>query len=448
MSPAPLSKVAAAAALAAAVALPAGCARRDSSASGATAAQLAAASRVGYVRMEDLVKVHPLYAQLARLDDDVAALQLKSVGAEIGRSGGDVLREERALQRELETAAERTKRALNEKQSEYAKREQAAIDAALGAIPGAGNANGARIENGVAERAGEQGRRAALTAQQNFDAYRQQVIAQDSAAANALQKTLAARAARTFRARAEALQKQEADFALQQAGDDSAERLSLRTKLSNLALDDAGRADVKKQLDALDQREADALGAMRNRDQATLAALQKQLHESVRAELIAEVGRLRKRSIAKIKEREGDERRALAMQLGVPRAGGVAVPNGIAPDMRAKLQALHAQYQADFNRDASQTIAQFQKTRADLTKRFRRIADVDGGAQAGANDQIDALRRQRGDLYNQMVAQIGREVKALARRRGIDVVVSDVVAPAGGVDLTPDAEKEIESLHE
>jgi hypothetical protein len=47
-----------------------------------------------------------------------------------------------------------------------------------------------------------------------------------------------------------------------------------------------------------------------------------------------------------------------------------------------------------------------------------------------------------------MVAQIGREVKALARRRGINVVVSDVVAPAGGVDLTPDAEKEIESLHE
>jgi hypothetical protein len=27
-------------------------------------------------------------------------------------------------------------------------------------------------------------------------------------------------------------------------------------------------------------------------------------------------------------------------------------------------------------------------------------------------------------------------------------VVSDVVAPAGGVDLTADAEKDIESLHE
>jgi hypothetical protein len=47
-----------------------------------------------------------------------------------------------------------------------------------------------------------------------------------------------------------------------------------------------------------------------------------------------------------------------------------------------------------------------------------------------------------------MVAQIGREVRMVAQKRGIDVVVSDVVAPAGGVDLTADAEKDIESLHE
>jgi hypothetical protein len=436
-------------ALAALAVLQAGCARRDASTSSSpTATQIAGAGRVGYVHMDLLVKAHPLYAQLARLDDDVTALQLKSVGPEIGRSGADVVRQERVLQQQLETAAERTKQALNEKQNEYAKREQAAIDAALGAIPGAGNASGARIENGVAQRAGDQARHAALAAQSNFDAYRRTVIDQDRQAADAVQKALAERASRTYRARADALQKQEADFALQQAGDDSAERLSLRTKLSNLALDDASRADVKKELDALDRREADAIGAMRNRDQATLAALQKQLHESVRADLIAQVTRLRNRSVAKIKERELDTRKELALQIGLPSGGGAAVPSGIAPDMRAKLEALHKQYQADFNRDASQTIAQFQKTRADLTKRFRAIADVDAGAEAGANGQIDALRRQRGDLYNQMVAQIGREVKALARRRGINVVVSDVVAPAGGVDLTPDAEKEIESLHE
>jgi hypothetical protein len=73
---------------------------------------------------------------------------------------------------------------------------------------------------------------------------------------------------------------------------------------------------------------------------------------------------------------------------------------------------------------------------------------VDAGAQAGSNKQFGALQKQRGELYDEMVAQIGREVKLVAQKRGINVVISDVVAPAGGVDLTADAEKDIESLHE
>jgi len=42
-----------------------------------------------------------------------------------------------------------------------------------------------------------------------------------------------------------------------------------------------------------------------------------------------------------------------------------------------------------------------------------------------------------------MVAQIDREVKTIAQARGISTVVS-TVAPAGGVDLTGDAMKDIE----
>ncbi|MBD5655090.1 MAG: hypothetical protein IAI50_07895 [Candidatus Eremiobacteraeota bacterium] len=448
MSRPPSNKLRATASLAVLVASFAGCAHQQSATSTESAAPIAGANKVGYVRMDALVKVHPLYTQLARLDEDVEALQLKSVGTQIARSGADIRSDERALQKELEQAADRTKKALTDKQNEYAKREQAAIDAALGSVRGAGNASGTQIENGVAQRAGQQAQRASAAAQSNFNAYRSQVIDQDQQAARSLQRSLAERATRQYRARAEELQKKEADFALQQASEDAADRLSLHTKLSNLALDDSSRADVKKQLDVIEQKESDALGAMRNRDQATLAALQKQLHDDVRGELTAQVAALRKRTIAKINEREIDTRKQLTMQIGVPRTGVVAVPNGLAPDMRAKLEALHKQYQTDFNKDASQTIAEFVKTKADLTQRFRKIADVDAGAQAGAGGQIDALRRQRGDLYSEMVAQIGREVKVIAQRRGINVVVSEVVAPAGGVDLTAEAQKDIESLHE
>jgi hypothetical protein len=328
------------------------------------------------------------------------------------------------------------------------KREQAAINAEVGATTGVGSGSGG-IAAGMVATARSQQRSAAARAEQNFDAYRKTVADQSNAAAASLQRSFAERAARTYRAKAEELSKAEADFALQEETDDAAERLSLRTKLSNLALDDDSRADVKKQLDALDQKEADGVGAMKNRDAATLADLQKSLHARTQADLNAEVAALRKRTIAKIDEREIDTRRHLVAELGIPLAAdGRAVPGGIGPGLRSKLQALHAQYQKKFNADASQTIAQFQKTRADLTKRFQQIAGIDADAQSGADKEMNALQRQRGELYSEMVAQIGREVKVVARKRGIDVVVSDVVAPAGGVDLTADAEKDIESLHE
>jgi hypothetical protein len=414
------------------------------------AAPVAVDNRVGYVSMERLVKVHPLYPELAHLDDDVAALQLKSVGPQIARSGSDIARQEHDLQRELEAAADRTKKALANKQQEYAKREQAAIDAALGAAAGVHGPSGGAIASGIDRQAQLQARGASAAAQHNFDAYRAQLIDQDRSAVATLQRTLGERAARAFRARADALQRKEADFALQLASDDAAERLSLRTKLSNLALDDASRADVKTQLDALDRKEADSVGAMKNRDQATLAAVAQTLHKQVRGELTQQVGELQKRTYAKISARATQTRAQLSGTLAqLPHAaGGAALPASVDPNMRKKLMALHAQFQGNFNRDASTTIAQFQKTRTDLTRRFQQLAGVDAQAQSGASRQIGALEKQRGDLYGEMVAQIDREVKALAAKRGIGVVVSDVVAPAGGVDLTADAEKDIESLHE
>lgn len=409
------------------------------------------ASHVGYVRMEDLVKKHPLYAQLARLDDDMAALQLKSVGPEIARSGADIAVEEKRLQSELDIAAARTKKALADKQIEYAKLEGAAINAAIGGGGRSGPGGGA-IAGGIARQAREQQQSVLRDAQKNLDTYRREVIAQDQSAVTSLNASLAERASRTYRAKADELQRKESDFALALATENSAERLSLRARLSNLALDDTSRDDVKKQLDVLDKKESDTLAALKNRDQSTLAALQTQLHDSVRTDLHAEVAVMQKRTLAKINERELSTRHELIAKLRplpqTPGSGGVNMPAGVAPDMRSKLEALHKKYQNDFDKDANRTIASFQATRADLTRRFRELGQVDRSAQAGAAKQMDSLQKQRVDLYGQMVAQIGREVKTIAEKRGINIVVSDVVAPAGGVDLTADAEKDIESLHE
>jgi hypothetical protein len=211
-------------------------------------------SRIGFVRMDQLVKVHPLYPELAHLDEDMQALQLRAVGSEVANSGADIGREEKALQAELVAAAAQTKAALAGKEQEYAQREQAAINAALGAGAGVTGPGSAQIASSMNAQARLQGAAVAQAAGHNLATFRGELVDQDREAERSLQQSLAQRAERTYRAEADRLQRAESDFALQLASNDAADRLSLRTKLSNLALDDASRADVKSQLEDLDRK--------------------------------------------------------------------------------------------------------------------------------------------------------------------------------------------------
>jgi hypothetical protein len=427
----------------------AGCGKGGSSASSSQSAKPLGA--VGYVRMDALLKRHPLYSQLARLDDDMAALQLKSIGTGPTLAPAALKKEQAALQREFQQASDRAKAELDRKQGEYRQRESDAVRQALGAAGGAAGSSGASIQAGIQRQYQQQAQVVAGDAQKNLDAYRKQLIGQDRQAIVALQRSLNDSAARSYRTKVEQLQKKEADYALQLATEDSAERLSLRAKLSNLVLDDVTREEARKALEAIDRKEADALAAMKNRDGITLVALQKQLRDQTSAELGRQAGDMKIRTVAKINKRELETRAQMISKLGglpATAAGGAALPATLSPDMRAKLEALHKKYQDDFSKDAKTTIDEFEKTRTDLAQRFARLQGVDAGAQAGSNKQFDALQKQRNELYDQMVAQIGREIKFVAARRGINVVFSDIIAPAGGIDLTADAEKDIESLHE
>jgi hypothetical protein len=228
--------------------------------------------------------------------------------------------------------------------------------------------------------------------------------------------------------------------------------LSLRTRLSSLALDDSQRDDARSQLAALDRSESDALAALKNRDGQTLAALAAQLRAGVQRDIQAKANEIHARSMAKLNVREADIRKQFAggSLAAVIKPGGAPAgkTGGLSPQLRSTIKALHENYQNQFNADAKSTIADFNRTRDDLRGRYEQLRGIDATAQSGANAQVASLKKKRADLYGQMVAQIGREVRLLAQARGISVVVTDPVANAGGVDLTSDAMKDIESLHE
>jgi hypothetical protein len=406
--------------------------------------------RIGYVRMQDLVKAHPLYGQLAQIDDSIEALDLRSLAPQALAAGPELKREADALNAQLAAAAKRTNDLINAKGHAYQAREDAAIAAALRQ---AGVPNGPSVDAVRSQLdATAAGQSAGVNAQAQADlaAYRKQLEAQNVAEIEAAQRTLAARADRTYRAKADELTAKEAAASLKLANDDAAERLSLRTKLTSLALDDTQRDDANKELAALDQREADALAALRNTDQQTLAALKTQLSAQIDGDMRAQVGPIRERSLQRYRERERELHAEFAPQNG-PLVGGppivTANPN-LPPELRKRILKLHDDYTAAFQHDAKATVDDFNRTRADLSQRYAALSGNDAAANQGLQAELLSLQKKRADLYAEMVDQIGREVKTIALQRGISVVVNDVAAPAGGVDLTDDAMKDIQTLHE
>jgi hypothetical protein len=406
--------------------------------------------RVGYVRMDELVKKHPLYGQLAQYDQNIEALDLTTFAPQAIAAGPALKREEAALDAQLAAAAKRTNDIIAAKGRQYQAREDAAIAAALrsAAIP-----NGPSVAEVRAQlQSTANGQTAAVNAQAQNDlaAYQKQLEAQDLAQIAAAQRVLAARADRTYRAKAEELTAKEAAYTLTLANADAAQRLSLRTKLSSLALDDDQRDEANKQLAALDQKEGDALAAMRSADQRTLAALKEQLRGEIDGEMRAQVAPIHQRSVARFQARQHELRQQFSAPGGPVTNGAPALASNpsLPPDLRRRILALHADYLASFQRDARATVADFNTTRAHLAHRYALLNGTDQSATLSAQAEIVSLQKKRADLYAEMVAQIGREVKTIAQQRGISVVVSDVAAPAGGVDLTDDAMKDIETLHE
>jgi len=410
-----------------------------------------AAGPIGYLRMDDVIKHHPLYPQLAQYDQNIDALTLGGTVPH-ALAGADVKKQQALIAKELQDAANRTKALLDQKQKQYQDREAQAIQQALKAsgvsAPGAGT-----VASQVTQTAGVQSADASRAAQRDFAAYQHSLAAQNENELNAMQRTIADKANRTYRAKQDELQAKEAALTLDLANKDAAERLALKTKLSSLALDDAARQDARTRLDALDRSEADQVGAMKNRDSQTLATLQTKLRAQVQADMKAQAAAINARALAKLQSRESDLRRefaAPAMSSASTGGGGAASAGvqNLPPALRDRIAHLHADYQKQFTADAQATIDDFQKTRLDLSRRYAALGGADAAAGSDAHDQIANLQHKRDELYDQMVEQIKREATTLAHQRGLAVVVSNPVAEIRGVDLTADVAKDVETLHE
>lgn len=400
---------------------------------------------IGYVRVDEVIKKHPLYPQLSQLQDSIDALNLQALGASaVPQTPQQIAQATKELNRELKQAQDRANSILRQKQADYAQREQAAIRAALGAAGAGTNGNAAvsAMQNVTAQQAQQ------VTAQANsdFQAYQQSVIAQDNAAVRQISDQINARANTAFRQKATQLQEKESQLSLEVSQQDAAKRLDLRMKLGNLAMGDAQRKQYRDQLAALDANEAATVEAQRKRDQAELGAYQKQLRDQTQRDIATQVAKIHAQTQAKLQERHNEVSQQVASQLqGLQPA---AIPSNLPAATRQKLADIDKQYKSQFQADAQKTIDDYNATKAQLDAQYAALQGADGTAGLAANKQVADLQRQRDELYNKMVDQVKRDAGSVAAKRGLQVVFISVVAAPGGIDLTDDVEKDIESLHQ
>ena len=400
---------------------------------------------IGYVRINDVLKKHPLYPQLSQVQDAIDGLGLKSLGPSAApRPKAQIAQQTQELNKELQQAQDRANGILRQKQQDYQQREQAAIRAALGAA-GAGT-NGSRPVQQMQNVSSSQAQQVAQQANSDFQAYQKGVIAQDNAAVAQISKQLSERADRSYRQKATQLQEKESQLSLELSQNDATKRLDLRMKLNSLALPDAQRKQYRDQLAAIDRSEAAVVSAQRARDQKTLAAYQKTLQQQTRSQITAQAAKIHQQTSAKLASRHDEVSQQVASQLKGLQPQ--AIPSNLPAQTRDKLAQIDKQFKSQFQADAQKTIQQYQTTKADLDAQYQALGSADGAAGAAANKQLAQLQHQRDDLYNKMVAQIKSDAGTVAAKRGLRVVFMNIEGAAGGIDITNDVEKDIESLHQ
>ncbi len=392
-----------------------------------------------YVRLDDVVKHHPLYPQLSQLDDAIATIALRYTGPQVPLGARQMAAQTAELNRELRAAQIRANKILAQKQRDYENRENQAVQAALAAAGVHGQGSLAAMQ--MSNQSALQAQQAAQSANADYQAYQQSVVAQDNAASSSIMRQLQVQAEQKYRAKAEQLQQNETDLSLRLTQQDATQRLAIKMRLNNLAMDPPARKQAESQLAAINSREADEAAAQRNADAATLRAYRAELDKETTSATRSQVGAIQSQTQAKLEE----HRNEVTSQL---RSLPAATPPNLSPAVQAQIAQIHRQFVGQFQADARKTIQEYNETKSDLDQQFAAMHGADVGATGAAGEELRSLQKRRGDLYAQIVAQVRRDAARVAQDRGFSIVFVNIDAAAGGYDLTNQVIKDVESQHE
>ena len=396
---------------------------------------------VAYVRVDDAIKADPLYPQLDKLNNAIAAINFEASLPHAPLTPAQIAAQTKALNEQLQAAQTRANQILASKQQSYQQQEH---DADVAAVKGAGiDPASAGLGQSMNATSQAQAQAAAQAAQQDYVQYQRGVVEQDNAAMQSVEAQLGKAANDKLRARALQYQQNESDLSLKLAQQDAPQRMALRTQLSTLALSADQRKSINSQLAALDKKENDQIVALRREDASALAAYRSQIGNETSAAMRKQQAAIQDQTSAKLAQRR-DQVGAQLKDLGAAPVASVKLP----ADLQRRLAQIHQQYAAKFQADAQQAVEDYNSTKADLDAQFAALHGQGVTATGAAAVQLRKLQKQHDDLQKQIQDQIQREATRLASSMGFSIVFDNVQAANGGYDLTNDLIHDLESQHE
>lgn len=377
-----------------------------------------AAGQNASVDVNALVRAHPLYSTLAQYDRQIAALQATLNVPEFKRKSEAFDHAANAARSTLSATASRT-------------RAVAAMPTpgvnALKATTNVSAPSEGRVRSDMQQAYSNQASEVRASAQEDMQRYRTQLQAQQATAFENYVRSIDARVQQAYNSRRQELYEKESTLQLDLTKADAAKVLAIRTKLQTLALSSDRKRNLLAQLDAITSRQDAIVAQQRKRDQATLSAFSGPLQARAQADIARMRSQLEQRTAANLAARE----RVLAAQTAQRSALDLgAKPNAGGPhaDMNAQLSSLQHAQPAD--------ATAFEHARDDLSKQFAGVHAADDAATRSTLAQIQTLRRERAQLYADIVTQIMNDARSVASARGLGRVYVRNAAPPGSADIT------------
>jgi hypothetical protein len=409
-----------------------------------------AGGSVAYVDLDAVIASHPLHGQLQAMQDQIAVLQQESTAVPTGMNQQQTAAYD-SLQRELADAQAKFTQDLAQRRAYYQQREIAAINQLQTQVLGA-RPDSAGVLGGLRQQYGEQATQLQKQALQTLTNYRNELFRQDSEHLKAVQGLIAQNVRAKVGQKQSQLSSAETKYQIELVRADQEQRLNLQAKLQNIALTDKERADDTTQLRAIDAREQANINSLKQRDNAELSQLEKQLQAQAAAKYNAERTATQKATQAKLLARQrelqttiGPQMQALGgkFQQQLNQANQQLAGNA---QYQAQAQTVHNQMASGYAAEANRASDAYSTVRKSLVAKYSDIAHMQFADNEAIVEQAGKIAADRRDLYQKIADQVRAQVQQIAQHDSIAVVFENVRGAGLAVDLTEQVKKAVNSL--